>query len=654
MREEHRSDGTARAYSSFSSGSYGPMDDCAEPPLATSQNLYTPISVKGHPTRKHPVSASQGVFQPPPKPGQWYAYGQGTSYLEPSDSEQWPSPSQETKQPQAVGPVFAPSAWEVPDYQQAYWEHLQKSASLPAAPQPKAEQPAVPTPSYLRKRTARTAERMAAQESFFPPEFAASNSSYHNPYPTRPDFSEQDSFEPGVVFEFDNPYVSPEMPIYDQLHESPYEDDEDWNAPALTNDFAGDFEFASFPPPPIQTVYPQSHATSKYDAEALLQRMPPVRRPTPPADETAATASMSLPQFMPPHGSSFFSTPRSVPSLWQRLNKGKLATLAVLLSILCFCLFQVGNIVVQMLENEEEMKRIRQEYYDLNGVDMQRDASQVALLPPGVTYTPTATPAPMVTPTATPIFAIHENAVGILGEQQFATPSPPENGSEPAAPSRSVLRQYTDNPMMNISDEFVALRRENADIVAKLTIEGVLEQTVVQRNNTYYLTHSITGAFSANGAVFADEKSSFKTPPENLLLRGQCSTSASCFAPLVQYRTGGVDFLRQNAIIHLNTLYESGDYVIFAVLEMASGASNTLRYADYPSFATDAEMLEYVEAAKQRSVYQIPIDVAASDRLLTLATVSDSNSMPTLVLLARRLRSGETSNSLSVSLKNIQ
>jgi len=174
--------------------------------------------------------------------------------------------------------------------------------------------------------------------------------------------------------------------------------------------------------------------------------------------------------------------------------------------------------------------------------------------------------------------------------------------------------------------------------VGQLTIPGVLEEVVVQRNNTYYLTHNYRGSSSDAGAVFVDESCSLRSPPENLLLRGQGTIEGKVFAPLWQYATAGRDFVASATTAHLTTLYEEADYVLFAVIRASSNPSSPdyFNYAGYSSFATDADMLSYIETARTHSLYSFNVDVTASDRLLTLATLGSGNE--SLVLLFRQIR----------------
>lgn len=187
-------------------------------------------------------------------------------------------------------------------------------------------------------------------------------------------------------------------------------------------------------------------------------------------------------------------------------------------------------------------------------------------------------------------------------------------------------------------ESLLPLIDENSDVVGQLTIPGVLEEVVVQRNNTYYLTRNYRGSSSDAGAVFVDESCSLRFPPENLLLRGQGTIEGKVFAPLWQYATAGRDFVA-------SATFRPPDHPVrrggLCALRGHSGQQQSLspdyfNYAGYTSFATDADMLSYIETARIHSLYSFNVDVTASDRLLTLATLGSGNE--SLVLLFRQMR----------------
>ena len=329
----------------------------------------------------------------------------------------------------------------------------------------------------------------------------------------------------------------------------------------------------------------------------------------------------------------------------------KVVAYGVVVLLLAFFTIQVGQLVLSLLRNEQEMKAIREEYYALHGVELERRASRVELPPPGVTFPPAPTPQIPVTPNPTPIMAPAGGPQPTPADRQAEMALAAQAPAAAISPRNKATR-YEDNPLTNILDAFVEMRKENPDIVGHLTIEGLMDEIVMMRNNTYYLTHNAYGSFSAAGAVFVDEGCSLKNPPENLHLRGQSKMEGRVFAPLRMYSAGGIDFMRRHPLVRLDTLYEEELYVVFAVIETTgvTRSSGDFNYGGYPSFQTDAQMESHVEAARRNSLYEIPIHVLPSDRLLTLSTVSDGLEDSVLVLVARMLRPGETAASVSQAL----
>ena len=312
---------------------------------------------------------------------------------------------------------------------------------------------------------------------------------------------------------------------------------------------------------------------------------------------------------------------------------------------LLFCLIEGVKMARSLLASEQGSVDVMQEYQALGGpADATAAANGVQLLPAGVTFTPTATPQPQQTPTPEPRIAQNDPLIGVVDSGGAAA-----TGFQAALPTatpvtRTRLTQYPGNTLQVKDPSFDALRQENRDVVGRLSIPGVLEETLVQRNNTFYLNHNARGQVGENnGAVFVDESCVLTVPPENLLVRGQANDAAKLLGPLLQYQTGGRDFVAQHGIITCDTLYEKAQYVVFAVIraDSVTSSENYFNYAGYPTFQSDALMLRYVEAARGKSLYPISVGVRASDRLLTLATLPQSGDTTCLVLLCRMLRNGE-------------
>lgn len=301
-----------------------------------------------------------------------------------------------------------------------------------------------------------------------------------------------------------------------------------------------------------------------------------------------------------------------------------------------------GGLIKELVQTSRDAEAFRDEYKQENGVDVRFGAAKVELLPAGQTYVPTSTPEPtrvVVTPSPTPIIPVYGGAQGLDRREAPVQEEQPQ--ATPTLPPRSRLTAYPDNPMCNIVESLREKIKENADIIGHLVIPGVVDEQVMQRNNTYYVTHNTIGATSEAGAVFADESCTLRLPPENLLLRGQGSVPGQIFAPLWQYVSGGKEFVAANQKARLTTLYEEANYQLFAVIVADSSPSSQqyFNYASNPTFTTDEAMLQYVELARQHSLYKFNVDVNASDRLLTLATLGDGRN--SLVLIYRMQRAGE-------------
>ena len=320
---------------------------------------------------------------------------------------------------------------------------------------------------------------------------------------------------------------------------------------------------------------------------------------------------------------------------------GRVIAVAAAFVMLVFCAVAIIGIALRVDRDERSLQAAEKSFREENGIELQYAAAKVELLPKGQTFEPTAAPAAtpyQVRPTPTPVIPINEAAVLAMAgpSGDFAET---EEGETP--PVRTKLISYPKNPLCNIQDSLKELIAENPDVLGRLVIPGLIDEVVVQRNNTYYLTHSYSGYSSDAGAVFVDESCSIRIPPENLLLRGQSAVGGKVFSKLWQYVNGGSAFAASAATARLTTLYEEESYVLFAVILSDSDpkSPNYFNYASSPTFATDEAMLTFVNNARARSLYPFSVDVNASDRLLTLATLGSGNQ--SVVLMYRMARDGE-------------
>ena len=211
--------------------------------------------------------------------------------------------------------------------------------------------------------------------------------------------------------------------------------------------------------------------------------------------------------------------------------------------------------------------------------------------------------------------------------------------------------EYAGNRGLRISSTFFELQKQNSDIVAYIKIDGVLEEPVVQRNNTYYLTHSVAGKKSVTGAIFLEESCDLKKVPVQYVVYGHNMKEGAMFGALKKYKVKDHKFYSAHPFITFDTQYETGEYVIFAVCEVdiRPGQWSYLPFCYRTSFTAES-FREYINEIHKISQLKCDIEVVPGDRLLTLCTCVNEDSNKRLLVIARKLREGEDRLSLNMQI----
>ena len=208
------------------------------------------------------------------------------------------------------------------------------------------------------------------------------------------------------------------------------------------------------------------------------------------------------------------------------------------------------------------------------------------------------------------------------------TSVPSSHSPSPSATPQTRLEEipYPNNPYRTISTHFAKIRRQNNDIIGWLTIDGLLDEAVVQRDNDYYLHRDYRGYHNANGAIFLEQTCDLSTRPYTYLLYGHNMKSGLMFGSLRNYED--ITFYRNNPFITFDTIYENGRYVIFSVT----------------TISVDPTHSRFVNLTKLHSSL-ITYRQKELDTLLLLITCVDDES-DRRVIAARRIRDDETEESL--------
>lgn len=163
--------------------------------------------------------------------------------------------------------------------------------------------------------------------------------------------------------------------------------------------------------------------------------------------------------------------------------------------------------------------------------------------------------------------------------------------------------------------DFDALRNINPDISAWLICEDTpIHYPIVQgQDNAYYLNHLFDGTENKAGCLFIDIGNTPNFTDKNTVIYGHNMKDGSMFHALTEY----TDKAYYDAHPRMLLLTPEGNYILelFAgyVADADSGAWK-------PDFANDAEFMDWIGSAREKSTFSSNVDVTTSDRVVTLST----------------------------------
>ena len=180
----------------------------------------------------------------------------------------------------------------------------------------------------------------------------------------------------------------------------------------------------------------------------------------------------------------------------------------------------------------------------------------------------------------------------------------------------------------------------NPDTIGWLKVGKVIDMPIVQRDNSFYLSHNYDGEKYSGGTIFLDENCSILPRDENLVLYGHNMRIGTVFGELDRFRE--LSYLKANCIITFDTIYQEERYVPIAVYDMSAETEDPhfmqmLRF----NFVDNEDFMTFYFQARDRSFYNIPIDVQYGDQLLTMITCSYSLRDGRLILMLRKIRPDE-------------
>lgn len=211
-------------------------------------------------------------------------------------------------------------------------------------------------------------------------------------------------------------------------------------------------------------------------------------------------------------------------------------------------------------------------------------------------------------------------------------------------------------PLVNLpfADEMLAI---NPNYVGYVSIPGRVNEAVVQgEDNEYYLKKNIYDQTRSCGTVFADFRDVVSDyadlQSDNIILYGHNQRDGTMFGELDYYKWDYKYWL-QNPFIYFDNRYEQSTYVIIASFVVNTEPEHdngyVFDYQNYINFNDSYPFETFIKEINERSHFHTGIDVNENDKFITLSTCSYEWEPSRHVIIGRKLRSGETAETMDLS-----
>ena len=205
-----------------------------------------------------------------------------------------------------------------------------------------------------------------------------------------------------------------------------------------------------------------------------------------------------------------------------------------------------------------------------------------------------------------------------------------------------------------IQDRFIPLLQINPETVGWIKVGNLADEPVVYRDNEFYLNHDFYQKKSSSGTVFVDVENTDLENDKYVIVYGHDLRDGSKFGSLKEYLN--IEQLKNNIVIEWSSLYssETEKYVVFSVFDSSMLEENK-NYFDLRRFdEIDLDgTKKFIEEIRERSLYDIPVDVTAEDQIMVLVTCSYKYEDGRLLIFCRKARKTENVNTLLESMDSI-
>lgn len=205
------------------------------------------------------------------------------------------------------------------------------------------------------------------------------------------------------------------------------------------------------------------------------------------------------------------------------------------------------------------------------------------------------------------------------------------------------LRSYwSDSDIKNTDGTFYdynKLNKINPDISGWISINGteINNPICLYKENDYYKTNNYEGKSSKFGALYFGQGTDLENQKINTVIYGNNLGNNMMFSDLLKYKD--TEFATKSQRIKLSTKKKTTEYEVFAVLTLTDNPAHEKKndFFDYSrtEFKDEFDFTMWISRIKLRSLYDCPVSIDYSDKILTLVTDSFEFPSAKTVVFAR-------------------
>lgn len=202
----------------------------------------------------------------------------------------------------------------------------------------------------------------------------------------------------------------------------------------------------------------------------------------------------------------------------------------------------------------------------------------------------------------------------------------------------NVIDQNENSPIIIVADDdevenaktermlqLEELQKQNSDIIGWIEIENTnINYPVLQgSDNNYYMNHNYKGEQTISGSIFLDKDYKWDPQSTNLLIYGHNIKNGTMFQNLLNYKSK--NYYEQHPTIRFTTNNEDMQYEIISAFESKvyyNYETNVFRYYYFVNSNNENEYNNFVQNAKNASLYDTGKTAHYGDQLMTLSTCS--------------------------------